>query len=106
MKLLKKIINWLFIIGIIMITISIILHPLGMIIFFGRFLEIGEGFYGYVFWGIDDYILLFWGGVILVIPKLLTNIKNETLLKIFILLGLVFWGYILFSGELKLIGCH
>jgi len=106
MKLLKKIINWGFIIGIIMIIASTILHPLGKIILFGSFIEIGEGFYGYAFGGIDDYILLFWGGVILIIPRLLLNIKNNTLLKIFIILGIIFWGYVLFSGELRLIGCH
>ena len=89
-----------------MIIASTILHPLGKIILFGSFIEIGEGFYGYAFGGIDDYILLFWGGVILIIPRLLLNIKNNTLLKIFIILGIIFWGYVLFSGELRLIGCH
>lgn len=106
MKLLMKIINCGVIIGIIMIIAAIILHPLGKIILFGKFLEIGEGFYGYAFGGIDDYILLFWGGVILIIPRLLMHIKNNTLLKVFILLGIIFWGYVLFSGELRLIGCH
>ena len=101
-----KIINCGVIIGIIMIIAAIIRHPLGKIILFGKFLEIGEGFYGYAFGGIDDYILLFWGGVILIIPRLLMHIKNNTLLKVFILLGIIFWGYVLFSGELRLIGCH
>ncbi len=105
MKLSKKIINWGFIIGIIMIIASIILHPLGMIILFGGFLEVGEGFYEYTFWGISDYILLFWGGFILIIPRLLVNIKKDMLLKVFILLGLIFWGYVLFSGELRMTGC-
>ena len=94
----RKAINILFKIGFIMVVASVILHPLGQIILFGGF---KKTFYNYSILGIYEYLILYWGGVLLVIPRLLWNIKSNAILKIFILLGLGFWGYFLYTGESK-----
>jgi hypothetical protein len=47
---------------------------------------------------------LYWIGLILILTHFTVSIRKDTTLKIFIALGLAFWGYILYTGELK-IGC-
>ena len=88
-----------------MMCAGILLHPLTKILLFGGFLEVGEGFTNKVIFGIGEYELLYWMGLILILTHFTISIKKDTTLKIFIALGLAFWGYILYTGELKLIGC-
>ncbi|MBQ8154403.1 MAG: hypothetical protein IJ069_12170 [Prevotella sp.] len=100
-----KITKILFYIGVVMMSAGILLHPLTKILLFGGFLEVGEGFTNKVIFGIGEYELLYWMGLILILTHFTISIKKDTTLKIFIALGLAFWGYILYTGELKLIGC-
>ncbi|MBP3775566.1 MAG: hypothetical protein J6I37_01125 [Prevotella sp.] len=100
-----KITKILFYIGVVMMCAGILLHPLTKILLFRGFLEVGEGFTNKVIFGIGEYELLYWMGLILILTHFTISIKKDTTLKIFIALGLAFWGYILYTGELKLIGC-
>ena len=100
MKITKKI----FYIGVVMMCAGFLLHPLTKILLFGGFLEVGEGFTNKFFFGIGEYEFLYWIGLILILTHFTVSIKKDTTLKIFIALGLTFWGYILYTGELK-IGC-
>jgi len=100
-----KITKILFYIGVVMMCAGILLHPLTKILLFGGFLEVGERFTNKVIFGIGEYELLYWMGLILILTHFTISIKKDTTLKIFIALGLAFWGYILYTGELKLIGC-
>ena len=99
----RKVINIIFCLGLLMLIYAVsipIIH--WVLLLSGVFTEI----HGYSILGIRILILLYWGGFLLILPKLIWGIKDITIFgKIIIITGILFIGYMFYSGEWK-IGCQ
>lgn len=98
----KKIINILFYLGILMLIMAVCIPMIQWILLLSLYYT---QIYGYNILGISIFRILYWGGFILILPKLIWELKTITIFtKVLLISGILFIGYLFYSGEWK-IGC-
>lgn len=98
-----KIINILFYLGILMLILAISIPIIQWILLLSLYYT---QIFGYNILGISIFRILYWGGFILILPKLIWELKTITIFaKVLLISGILLIGYLFYSGELK-IGCR
>lgn len=98
----RKIINIVFYLGILMLILAISVPIIQWILLLSLYYT---QISGYNILGISIFRILYWGGFILILPKLIWELKTITIFtKVLLISGILFIGYLFYSGEWK-IGC-
>ena len=98
----RKIINIVFYLGILMLILAISIPIIQWILLLSLYYT---QISGYNILGISIFRILYWGGFILILPKLIWELKTITIFtKVLLISGILFIGYLFYSGEWK-IGC-
>lgn len=98
----RKTINILFYLGILMLILAISIPIIQWILLLSLYYT---QIFGYNILGISIFRILYWGGFILILPKLIWELKTITIFtKVLLIFGILFIGYLFYSGEWK-IGC-
>ena len=95
-----RIVNNIFRLGLLMIVLAIIIPIIQWWLLLSLyFTEI----YGYSILGISVYTILYWGGLILILPKMILEIgKGRIIGNLLIISAILLIGYIFYYGDIKI----
>jgi len=99
-----RIVNNIFRLGLLMIVLAIIIPIIQWWLLLSLyFTEI----YGYSILGISVYTILYWGGLILILPKMILETgKGRIIGNLLIISAILLIGYIFYYGDIKIGCCH
>ena len=99
-----RIVNNIFRLGLLMIVLAIIIPIIQWWLLLSLyFTEI----YGYSILGISVYTILYWGGFILILPKMILELgKGRIIGNLLIIFVILLIGYIFYYGDIKIGCCH
>ena len=97
-----RMVNNIFRLGLLMIGLAIIVPIIQWWLLLSLFFT---EIYGYSILGISVYTILYWGGLILILPKMILEIgKGRIIGNLLIIFVILLIGYIFYYGDIK-IGC-
>ena len=99
-----RIVDNLFRLGLLMIGLAIIIPIIQWWLLLSLFYT---EIYGYSILGISVYTILFWGGFILILPKMIYEFgKGKIIGNLLIIFVILLIGYIFYYGDVKIVCDH